>query len=147
MEHSDKIVMWGMSCVGKTTFAKRLSHDYLCFDAMFPWHDIETLGLSIDVSLDAIRQECERHERFVLDGWHLADPLVEHCPRATIYVVYAPYEQIISQYRVPVDSADQHYCMFKQWYDIGFPARYFLNRGEFVETTREEFLTLTGTSQ
>lgn len=141
----DKIVVFGQSCVGKTTFATSVNtHTYYCFDHLFRWHDIETLGLSIEANLKYIQSVCA-DPRFVLDGWHLSDKEGFWLPAgAAVYVVYAPYKQIISQYRVPVLSEDEHTPMFRRWYceiDYGtLPGiRYFSNEGDFVERTPEEF--------
>jgi hypothetical protein len=143
----DRIVLFGQSCVGKTTFAARLpSHAHVCFDALFPWHQIETLGLSTSAALDHVAAACVQ-ERYVLDGWHLGGADGRLLPAgAAVYVVYAPYRQIIGQYRVPVGDHDEHRAMFDRWYrGVNYDelpgVRYILNAGEFVETTREEFVT------
>jgi hypothetical protein len=139
----NKIVCWGMSCSGKTHFAKQLlSHDYLCFDGLFNWHEIETLGLSCSASLKHIAEIMGSHEKCVLDGWHLTDPRGELAPQdAVFYVIYAPYDQIINQYRVPVDYREQHRHMFIKWYaDFSVflrKMRFFKNDGaNFVELGR-----------
>lgn len=141
----DKIVVYGQSCVGKTTFATAIgTHAYYCFDYLFRWHDIETLGLSIEANLRHIRTTCT-DPKYVLDGWHLADKEGQLLPPgAAVYVVYAPYKQIISQYRVPVLSEDEHRPMYGRWYcEIDYASlpgiRYFSNEGDFVERTAEEF--------
>jgi hypothetical protein len=83
----------------------------------------------------------------VLDGWHLGGADGRLLPAgAAVYVVYAPYRQIIGQYRVPVGDQDEHRAMFDRWYrGVNYDelpgVRYILNAGEFVETTREEFVT------
>jgi hypothetical protein len=145
-ELDDRIVIFGMSCAGKTTFAKQLvNHHYYCFDAMFPWHIIETFGMSIESSLRHINESCVAH-KFVLDGWHLSDSQGLLLPDdSCVYVIYAPYQQIISQYRVAVYDPEEHRPMFKKWYqDIDyskFPkVRYFKNQGSFIETDVTEFL-------
>lgn len=142
-----KLVIFGMSCSGKTTFAKSLTgHRYYCFDAMFNWHCIETFGLSIEANLSEVRDSCVG-DKWVLDGWHLADHRGHFLPKgSSVCVVYATYERIIGQYRVPVDDFEQHRRMFKKWYhEVDYeklPAtRYFLNGGEFEETSRTEFVT------
>jgi len=142
--HGEKIIIWGMSCSGKTTFAKLLSqtegHQYYCFDALYPWHTIETLGLSIDAALTFVSASCTA-SKFVLDGWNLADIHGVHMPRgSSIYVVYNSYDYIIGQYRKKVRHFDEHRQMFARWYDIQIPnVRYFLNNGAFVETSAETF--------
>jgi hypothetical protein len=142
-----RIVTFGMSCVGKTTFAKELlAHSYCCFDALFQWHLIETLGMSVEANLGYVRDKCDELDCFVMDGWTLADQKGQFLPQDTrVYVIYAPYEQILSQYRIPVLDHEEFRPMFKKWYlDIDydlFPAtRYFLNAGEFVETTKDDFM-------
>lgn len=141
--NDDKIVVMGMSCSGKTAFAKTLDHTYYCFDALFPWHEIETFGLSIQMCLISISKNCVG--RYVLDGWHLADKSgVFMPPDSTVYVVYRDYYDIIAQYRVPVEYPELHVPMFKQWYyDVDytrFPrVRYVENTGSFVVRSQEDF--------
>lgn len=144
----DRIVVWGMSCSGKTTFAKHLSnHHYYCFDAMFQWHLIETFGMSCEANLRHINQSCTA-DRYVLDGWHLSNSCGDMLPsNASVYLIYASYDDIISQYRVEVVNQWQHLPMFKKWYmgvdyDKLPGIRYFRNTGEFVETKNEEFIEL-----
>lgn len=146
--HDDKIVIFGMSCVGKTTMARDISggsggHSHVCFDAHFSWHTIETMGLSTHAGLKHVVGELNS-ERFVLDGWHLSDQTGEYLPHdVVVYVLFASYDRIISQYRIPVDDHEQHWPMFKKWYGIDymiFPrVRYWENTGDFVERSREDF--------
>lgn len=141
----------GMSCVGKTTFAKEFFlHKYCCFDALFPWHEIETLGLSTEAALERVTNFAnESTYPFIIDGWHLSDPQGKQMPKDDVCVccVYAPYDQIISQYRVPVEDHDQHRPMFRKWYhEINYPEfqtiKYIRNTGRyFKETSPEEFAT------
>lgn len=145
MIHDDKVVLFGMSCVGKTTMASTMEdHHYHCFDSLFDWHSIETLGLSISTSLRHASAQCVQ-DRYVLDGWHLGDKDGEFLPvDCTVYVLYAPYEKIIDQYRVPVVHQESHLYMFNRWYyevDYGrFPkVRFFENEGVFVERRVTEF--------
>jgi len=141
-EHSERIVIWGMSCVGKTTFAQQIDRPYLCFDALFPWHEIETFGLSVSAAMTYVGMVMASHEQFVLDGWHLSDQEGGEFPsNTTSYVLYAPYERIVGQYRAPVDDPEQHRVMFEKWYSIKHPSptRYFVNDGSFVETSEDEF--------
>ena len=149
MEFDDHgLVIWGMSCVGKTTFAQTLSRRYCCFDALFPWNDIETLGLSTEAGLEQVTKfALESDDSFVIDGWHLSDPQGEKMPEdAAVCCVYATYDQIIKQYRVPVDRHDQHRPMFRKWYhEIDYPAfqtiNFIQNTGHsFIETSLEDFL-------
>jgi len=140
----EKIVLFGQSCVGKTTFANLLSsHTYYCFDGLFHWHLIETLGLSIEANFCAVREECTA-DKYVLDGWHLADRVGKHLPRAArVYLIFAPYDQILKQYRIPVTRKDEYLSMFARWYtqvDYGsLNARYFLNSGDFVEVSESDY--------
>lgn len=141
----DKIVVMGMSCSGKTTFAKQLDHHYHCFDALFQWHVIETLGLSIAANLKQLSKICTE-DKYVLDGWNLADKECRYLPEgAVVYVVYAPYEQIIKQYRIHVSDPEEFRPMFHKWYyEIEYPrlhCRYFANGGTFTETTEKEFIS------
>jgi len=136
--------MWGMSCVGKTTFAQTLKdHEYYCFDALYPWHLIETLNLSISRSLKSVADHCVA-TKFVLDGWTLADTAGSLFPdNVTVYVVYRPYIEIISQYRKDVSNVNEYRPMFKKWYTVDFSkyaaVRYFRNSGIFEETDDSEF--------
>jgi len=72
-------------------------------------------------------------------------------PGAVVYVVYAPYDQIIDQYRVPVRDREEHRHMFHKWYhEINYPSlksRYFLNKGQFVEISEDDYLTSLERSQ
>lgn len=140
-----KIVVFGMSCVGKTTFAKQfLNHKYHCFDALFQWHLIETLGLSISENLKSIQDTCIE-EKFILDGWHLSDKQGQHLPKnCCVCVIWAPYEKIISQYRVPVGDLDEHRTMYNKWYcEIDYDklpsVKYFMNSGNFSQITKDQF--------
>jgi adenylate kinase family enzyme len=151
--HSGKIVMMGQSCVGKTTFAEQIGRqcdcDYFCFDALYPWHDIEGLALSPNAAIDHVLGHLEKSDQFVVDGWitsHLYDHRLLGMEHLVVYYIGASYDRIISQYRVPVERHDQHAPMYKKWYDVDydrFPrVRYWENTGEFEERSREEFLSL-----
>lgn len=146
--HDDRIVIMGMSCVGKTEMARRISkvgHQHICFDAFYPWHDVETLGLSTRTAVRYVVDQCSA-ERFVLDGWHLSALDRHALPEATVvYVLYAKYDRIIDQYRVVVPDRNQHRPMFKKWYlDFDYSTllrvRYWENTGEFEERSREDFV-------
>lgn len=147
----DKIVVFGMSCSGKTTFSNQLkSHFYFCFDELFKWHLIETLGLSIQSNLLHIKDLCEsKKSPYVLDGWHLSDQVGEFLPEgAVVYLVWAPYEKIISQYRIPVVNPNEFRPMYKKWYlDIDYKklpsVRYFKNDGNFMEISESQFITFS----
>jgi len=151
-ELDDKIVVFGQSCSGKTAFAQQLtSHHYYCFDALFHWHSIEALGLSPSANLKELSTICTT-DRYVLDGWHLSDRDGRYIPEgARVYVVYAPYEKIIEQYRVPLISPEEVRPMFHKWYyEIEYPrlhCRYFANEGTFVETTEREFISFLEQNQ
>jgi|688.fasta_scaffold30507_9 hypothetical protein len=143
-----KIVIFGMSCVGKTTFAQMLkTHTYLCFDQMFHWHLIETLGLSIQENLRHIKNQCDNIQNsYVLDGWHLGDNRGLFLPTdATVYVLWAPYKKIISQYRIHVSDPEEFRHMYNKWYyETDYKqfskVRYFENNIAFQEITQSEFL-------
>ena len=148
-ELDKKIVVFGMSCSGKTTFSKDLTeHSYYCFDALFQWHLIETLNLSTSENFKYIQQFCHA-DKFVLDGWHLADKEGRYLPRGVaVYVVWAPYQKIISQYRIPVTNPEEYWPMYNKWYcEIDFKklpsVRYFQNINVFEEITREQFITFS----
>jgi hypothetical protein len=143
----NRIILWGQSCSGKTHFAQQFSsHQYLCFDHLFRWHEIETLDLSCSVNLKHIAEVISSCDKCILDGWHLTDPSGELAPVDSVfYVIYASYDRIISQYRVPVARHDEHYHMFQRWYGVDFTKfkqklRYFFNTGvDFVETEGLDF--------
>jgi hypothetical protein len=142
----DRIVVFGMSCVGKTTFARALlGHHYHCFDSLFHWYELETLGLSYEENIKQVRDVCDMGpKKFVLDGWSLSDPKGLFLPEASVYVVYASYEQIIDQYRVPVSSVGEFSRMFYRWYgEVEYHSlpgiRYFKNERQFRETMPFEF--------
>jgi len=144
--NDDRIILWGQSCVGKTTFAQTLKgHHYYCFDALFSWYDIETLGLPVTSGLEYI-SKIDSPASFVMDGWTLVDCKGNYLPKGSVvYVIYAPYKQIIDQYRVPVADFWDHFSMFRKWYcDVDyefFPnTKYILNDGrEFTEQSRGHF--------
>jgi len=151
-EHSPRVVIFGMSCVGKTTLAKLMTdHMYFCFDAMFNWHLVETLGMSIESNLKHVAILCDPVPNFVLDGWHLADKAGSLFPKdTTAYLLYDDYDSIIRRYRVPVLNQLQHMPMYQKWYDLELskPIRYIRNDGEkFVETTENEFKLLLERNQ
>lgn len=141
----DKIVIFGQSCSGKTTFAKLLAqHHYYCFDNLFEWHQFECLGLSAEMNFRHICEICQS-PKYVLDGWHLADKEGKYLPKnSRVYVVYCSYEQIVDQYRIEVKQRDEYLMMYKRWYsDVDYEklhARYVKNdKQQFIETDRQEF--------
>jgi hypothetical protein len=151
--HSPKIVIFGVSCSGKTTLARLIeTHAYTSFDALFHWHAIETLGASIDRNLQEVQKSCVA-PKFVLDGWHLADPLGEFLPRdSAVYVVYSSYLRVTENYsnrsawRGYERTFWQHVPMFHKWYygipyhEMKVPVRYFQNlESEFLERDRTQF--------
>lgn len=131
-----------MSCVGKTTFAQQIGLPYCCFDALFPWHEIETFGLSTSDSLRIVRDKCPP-DQFILDGWHTSDLEGKWLPEdVVVYCLFAPYDSIIDQYRVPVEEHNQHRSMYQKWYSADYPklnARYWLNDGQFKEVDKVYF--------
>lgn len=147
----DKIVVFGQSCSGKTTFAKSLTdHRYFCFDALFQWHLVETLGLSIEANLRYVKETCKA-DKFVLDGWNLSDKVGKFLPEgSSVYVIWAPYDKIISQYRIDVHDSEEYRRMYNSWYcgvDYDrFCTRYFENDGEFKEISRNQFICSSGCS-
>lgn len=138
----EKIVLFGMSCVGKTTFAKLLTtHHYYCFDELFPWHLIESFNMSISSALEHVIKQCV-NVPFILDGWHTSDLVGNYLPDdIKIYVIFAEYPQIIKQYRIPVLDFNEHYLMYQKWYKFPYKdVRYFLNNGvHFNEITKFVF--------
>jgi len=138
-----------MSCSGKTTFAKQLEHHYYCFDTMFHWWLIESLCLPVDENLLEVSKSCIE-DKYVLDGWTLADKEGDCLPEgARVYVIYAAYEHIVSQYRIPVTDPEEFRPMYCRWYDVNYEtlgARYFRNEGScFVESDVEDFYSLVKT--
>lgn len=130
--HLDKkVVLWGQSCVGKTTFARTMPNKYLCFDYLYPWHIVESFpDTSIPDVLDHIKQLCEHEESYVLDGWNLADTEGKYLPDgSTVYVIYDSIDNILQRYRVDVIAKDEHREMWRKWYLVDFSrfprVRYF----------------------
>jgi hypothetical protein len=151
--HSPKIVIFGVSCSGKTTLARLITtHAYTNFDALFHWHALETLGASIDLNLQEVRKSCIA-PKFVLDGWHLADPTGEFLPiGSAVYVVYTSYLRVSENYqnrsawRGYEKTFWQHAPMFHKWYfevpyhEMTVPVRYFENlEDEFAERDRRQY--------
>lgn len=142
----DKIVLLGMSCVGKTKMAESLlSHKYYCFDALFPWHVLETIGGSIKRSLLDIKPS---ETKFVLDGWHNSDLRCKLTPKESVpYLIYADYSFILSNYRVPISGPQAFFNMYQIWYKAEFAknTRFIKNTGSFSETSKEEFIETINT--
>jgi GTPase SAR1 family protein len=140
----DKIILYGMSCSGKTTFAQLLkNHKYFCFDAFFHWHEIESLGLSAKNSLQKIVEMLSHEEKYVLDGWHLSDKSLSLIPLdAKVYVIYSDYDSIIKNYRTPIYGPLAFDNMYNEWYwNLEAKiSRYIRNEGCFRETSVDEFL-------
>lgn len=129
-----------MSCVGKTTFAKLTEYEYYCFDALFPWHQIETFGMSITKALLHVAKSCVANQ-FILDGWHTSDLECKLLPQTSVYVIYSSYNHIIDQYRTLVLDREEHFSMYTKWYSYkNLKARYFLNQGDFIETSFQDYL-------
>jgi hypothetical protein len=138
-----RIVVFGMSQVGKTTYAKSLDLPYACFDYMFPWPLVESFpDLSIDEALKDVVARLPEH--CVLDGWHLSDIqgnlLSEDCE---IHVLFDHHQNIIDRYTVPVVALDNHSEMYKKWYgDINDSTRtkfYRIHCGKAPELTTFEY--------
>lgn len=140
-----------MSCVGKTTFAKIIGHPYICFDALFPWYEIELFEASTSASLKYVRDSCVG-EKFVLDGWHLSDIKCQYLPiESTVYCLYADYDFIIRQYRISVCEYEEFRMMFGRWYNkqcVNLQnVRFWKNTGTFDETNKNDFLIWLDNSQ
>lgn len=135
----NKIIVLGQSCSGKTTFAKLLENHYYCFDALFPWHIIETFNLSIIKALEDINLQCKEN-CYVLDGWHTADLNCDLTPKdSNLYVVYTEYNNIVKNFPREINHKELIY-MFKKWYSFDKTnARYFYNNGDFFETTIDQY--------
>lgn len=128
-----------MSCSGKTTFAKQLDVPYICFDALFPWHQIETFGMSITSALGYVAKKCS--DQFVLDGWHTADLKGNYLPSCTVYVIYTEYNRVLRQYPRQALHHLEYFPMFKKWYSYAsIESRYFYNQGDdFIETNLQDY--------
>lgn len=115
---NNKIIVWGMSCVGKTTYAKSLNLPYFCFDYLFPWSLVETFSdLSIEKALEYVVTECEKSSDYILDGWHLSDIEGKFIPQdCQVHVLYDHHHNIIDRYRVSIVSLDNHREMYRKWY-------------------------------
>jgi len=113
-----KIVVFGMSQVGKTTYATSLNVPYFCFDYLFPWALVEGFAdLSTEEALKHTIAVCEKEDSYVLDGWHLSDIHGDLLPEdCEIHVLYDHHQNIIDRYTTPVVSSDNHREMYKKWY-------------------------------
>lgn len=114
-----QIVLMGMSCVGKTTFAKSLKdHPVHHFDAQYTYNLTGLPGVSRVKNWRRIIRNCG--DRFVLDNWTTEDELgrvlYESKPDACIVVLFDTYPSILDRYRVPVVGEDAHFMMYKKMY-------------------------------
>lgn len=134
-----KVIVFGISQVGKTTYATSLNVPYFCFDYLFPWPLVESFAdLSIEEALKHTINVCEKEDNYVLDGWHLSDIsgslLPEDCE---IHVLYDHHQNIIDRYSAPIVASDNHREMYKKWYgDINDSIRtkfYRIRYGEAPE--------------
>ncbi len=144
----DKLVLMGMSCVGKTSMAHELkTHQYYSFDAQFKY-GLKVPGISRKKNWQLILDRCTEN-KFVLDNWSTEDVLgktIYHkYPDACICVVFDRYQDILRRYRVPVTGKDAHYKMYEKMYcEIPFEdyqrVRYFRwDQGNYVEYLEKEF--------
>lgn len=140
----DKIVLYGMSCSGKTTFATNVKgHRYICFDEFFPWHDIETLGISAKQYLIKIRDMLS--DKCILDGWHLSDKNFNLLSKEIkVYAVYSEYDFIVNNYRGKINGPLAYENMYDLWYTRDLKVdKYIRNKGNcFIETSFDEYLEI-----
>lgn len=129
----DRVVLMGMSCVGKTTLAARMDRVHHSFDSQYRYGSIGLPGLSSSRQWRRIARGCGE-DRFVLDNWSTEDTLGEVLysvlPEACILVLFDRYEDILARYRVPVRGDDRHRMMYDKMYlhtpfDRYRSARYF----------------------
>jgi GTPase SAR1 family protein len=151
----DQIVLMGMSCVGKTTFAsvlKERGYAVSHFDAQYTYNLTGLAGVSRIKNWARIIRGCEG--KFVLDNWTTEDKLgqvlYEAKPDACIYVLYDLYPNILDRYRVPVTGEDAHFMMYKKMYsEVPFEdykrVRFFRVHGQtYDEYTVGEFREFIG---
>jgi hypothetical protein len=118
-----KIVLMGMSCVGKSTFAQILAKDqgyaYHSFDVQYNYKRNTLPGVSKQKQWKTILSYCVE-DQWVLDNWSTEDflgtTLYEAQPHACIVVLYDKYVNILERYRVPVRGEDAHKMMFVKMY-------------------------------
>ena len=141
-----RIVIFGQSCSGKTTFARSLPvHEHVEFDRYFPWHVYEAFGGDHRRLLAEVLTHCPPAPH-ALDGWHLSDAGGECLPSGhSVVCVYCDYERLVSQYRIPVSDPEEFRRMHTRWYrEVDYAAlpgvRFFRNGGSsFDEMSPAEF--------
>jgi hypothetical protein len=118
----DKIVLMGMSCVGKTTLGQKLKSEgrtLYHFDPQYNYKLAGMVGFSPRKNLKKIIQNCPA-DQFVLDNWSTEDKqgalLYEECPEACICVVFDTYPNILARYRCDVKGEDGFYMMYEKMY-------------------------------
>lgn len=156
--HSSKIITMGMSCVGKTTLARKLKEldkrTYHSFDSEFHYRLVGLPGYSPKKNWERILTACQS-EKWVLDNWttedYLGEVISKLAPDAVIYVVYDEHQKILDRYRVPVSSPDGFISMYNKMYkQVDFesykvPVRSFRADGkDYWETTLEEMRNFMG---
>lgn len=118
----DKLVLMGMSCVGKTTLASSLVREgYVLhsFDYRYKYHLSGLPGVGKRRQWEKIIGDCVE-PRFVLDNWTTEDRLggilFDKCPDACLVVLFAGLADILKRYRVPVKGKDAHKTMYDKIY-------------------------------
>ncbi len=115
----DKLVLMGMSCVGKTIFSQKLPRKHHSFDAQYRYRLSGLPGVSKKRQWERIIRGC-REDRFVLDNWSTEDRLGEvlygECPDACLVVLFDSLSNILERYRVPVTAEDGHASMWTKMY-------------------------------
>lgn len=118
----DKLVLMGMSCVGKTTLASSLAprgYAHRSFDAVYTYSLASLSGVSRRRDWARIISSCTE-DRFVLDNWTTEDPcgetLYSVCPTACVVVLFDARENVLGRYRAPVTAEDRHRGMYDKMY-------------------------------
>lgn len=126
-----------MSCVGKSTFAKLAagifsSHSVVEFDRYFPWFEFETLQISIGEAFKPVAGAIGKHERCIVDGWHLCDRNGLYFPsNCKTVLLYGNMEEIQTRYKDHVISRDH---MYERWYgnQVNYDMYVFSGGGRFT---------------
>lgn len=116
----DKLVLMGMSCVGKSTFAAQLKdHKHHSFDARYRYNLDGLPGISKRKQWERIARGCTE-PRWVLDNWSTEDLFGETLfsvhPDACVVVLFDSLPNILKRYRVPVTAQDGHLGMWSKMY-------------------------------
>lgn len=113
-----KIALMGMSCVGKTTYAKTLPNTYISFDDKFAYNLSLHTDYNIAYNLNKITSICGSN--FVLDNWAFYDIdgkiFYKAFPDGVMYLLYAPYNDILKRYRVKIHGPDAFRMMYTNMY-------------------------------